>query len=43
MDWVTFIAIIVGLLFIFLIFREATCWYFKFNEMVSLLKQIRDK
>lgn len=27
---------------IFLICREIVCWYFKINQMVGLLKEIRD-
>jgi hypothetical protein len=30
------------LLVVFLIFREVVCWYWKMNETVSLLKEIRD-
>ena len=28
---------------LFLLFREYFCWYFKINERVDLLKQIRDQ
>jgi hypothetical protein len=27
---------------IFLLFREVTCWYFKFSEMVGLLEKIEE-
>ena len=38
--------VIVTLLVLFLIFivcREIVCWYWKMNETVKLLKQIRDE
>ena len=28
---------------IFLVCREIACWYWKLNEIVSLLKEIRDE
>lgn len=28
---------------LFIIFREILCWYWKVNEVVGLLKEIRDK
>jgi hypothetical protein len=35
------IAGLVIILIIMLILRELWCWYFKFNQMVSLLTEIR--
>ena len=35
------IAIVVVLLF--LVFREVVCWYWKINEGLELLRQIRDR
>ena len=38
--------VIVTLLVLFLVFivcREIVCWYWKMNETVKLLKQIRDE
>lgn len=29
-------------IFLFFVFREILCWYWKINEAVSLLKEIRD-
>lgn len=37
-----FIAICLIILLIFLICREITCWYFKINEGIAILKEIRD-
>lgn len=34
--------IILGSILIFFIFREVVCWYWKMNETVSLLTEIRD-
>ncbi len=38
-----FIGAFVILFIIFLLIRELNCWYWKINEMVSLLKQINTK
>lgn len=35
------VVILVSLV-IFLVCREIVCWYFKMNEVVSLLKEIKD-
>jgi len=38
-------AIVITLLFLFIIFiicRELTCWYWKINETIEILKDIRD-
>jgi uncharacterized membrane protein YcjF (UPF0283 family) len=34
--------IVVVIVVLFLLFRELFCWYWKINERVSLLKEIRD-
>ena len=39
----TGLIIILGILFlVFLALRELFCWYWKINETISLLKEIRD-
>jgi hypothetical protein len=37
------IATLLVLFVIFLVCREIVCWYWKMNETVKLLKQIRDE
>jgi len=32
-----------GLVLLFLVCREIVCWYFKLNEITSLLRQVRDR
>jgi len=34
---------IVGAVIVFLVFREFFCWYWKINQRVALLTQIRDQ
>ena len=38
----TIILVLVGIV-IFVLIRELFCWYWKFNEMVTLLREIRDR
>lgn len=38
----TSLIVILVLLVVFLIFREFVCWYWKQNEIVGLLREIRD-
>ena len=38
----TVILALVGIV-IFILVRELLCWYWKFNEMVELLREIRDR
>jgi len=35
--------VIIVVFIIFLVCREITCWYFKFNRMVELLEEINEK
>jgi len=37
------IVYLVAALLVFLVCREIVCWYFKLNEIVSVLRQIRDR
>jgi len=34
---------IIGAVLVFLVCREIVCWYFKLNEIASLLRQVRDR
>src|SRR2546421_11311068 len=34
---------LIVILFVFLVGREIVCWYFKLNEIASLLRQVRDR
>jgi len=34
---------VVGAVLAFLVGREIVCWYFKLNEIASLLRQVRDR
>ena len=36
------IAVVVGIV-VFLLLRECVCWYWKMNEVVDLLEEIRDR
>lgn len=39
-----FVALVVlGIVFLFFVLREFFCWYFKINETLSILTQIRDE
>jgi len=43
MDWnMIFISIgvIIGIIIIFLVCREINCWYWKVNEIITILKSI---
>lgn len=46
MNWDSFIGqlfiVLLVVLVVFLILRELICWYWKINEKVALLKEIRD-
>ena len=38
-----FVVYVLAGLLVFLVGRELVCWYFKLNEIVSVLRQIRDR
>lgn len=42
MEIVHVITILVIAIVLFLIFREIVCWYWKINQFVKLLEEIRD-
>ena len=42
-DFVSFFLLVISVLtIIFLVFREVFCWYWKINERIALMKEIRD-
>lgn len=43
METATIIAVIIGVIAVFVILREVFCWYFKINERIDLLKKINQK
>lgn len=43
-DWIGYVLVVVGsLVLVFLILREVVLWYWRIDEIVSLLKEIRDQ
>ena len=37
--WGTLIAILIGIIVLFLILREFWCWYWKINRLVALMEE----
>ncbi len=42
MEFIYIIATLATIIALFLIFRELVCWYWKINEGLKLLQEIRD-
>jgi len=41
-ELVPFLIVLLVIIVVFLIFREVMCWYWKINQIVSLLKDIQE-
>jgi len=39
---VQMILVVIGSVIVFLLLREVTCWYFKINERIALMKEQND-